>query len=384
MSNSNMKSSILAFLCFTMLFVIIFVVVILVIKFNTNDNLNLMKDRKSFHLLKHPDAYELKFPEELFPPIAEKKEEYEKYVRLGYKLAENKKIIIAGLARDIKQDLIKNFERISKVWSKPFKDYRVLVFENDSNDGTAEFLEHYMKKVNPKFIKIDIPADLTDKMKSDGSAVQHGLFSVTRFKKMAYFRNLIVNEIRKNYSDFDYVWWIDLDLKGTVSMDGVMTNFGFAADGYDWDMMSGMGLAGKILDKTGKELCYYDTLAYIPYGKKSIVKQDYIRGFFRTMTIHEYKIPERGTPPIQVLSAFGGSSIYKMKVVLDERINYSGEECEHICYHKKMIELGYDKIFINPNFILLHTMSIDRNPKKSFEKFLFKTFETNKDKIKPK
>ena len=66
-----------------------------------------------------------------------------------------------------------------------------------------------------------------------------------------------------------------------------------------------MGLCGRIMDKTGKKLSYYDVLAYVPYGKKPI-SQNHFNSLLIVNKIHSMQVPSRGTPPIQVYSAFGG------------------------------------------------------------------------------
>lgn len=360
----------------------VIIVVIIVIKLQTNEALKNMKNKESFHLKKHPDWYDNQFPESQFQPPLEIKEAYQQTVDLGYEKMKHSKIVIAGLARDIKQDLQRNMQRMLDNVVGHFEDWRIVIFENDSKDGTREYIQSLNKTVSNKIIVIDCPEILNCEFaiiqkqmefSSPGvAAAHHGIFSGKRFKKMSYFRNQMLDYIRTNLYHFDFVLFIDWDLRGNISMDGFATNFGYLEQGYHWDAMTAMGLCGKILDKKGTKLSYYDTLAYVPFGKKPI-KQGYWNSLIRTTKIHNMNIPQRGTPPIQVMSAFGGAGLYQMDVILNKNIYYSGEYCEHIMFHKRMIEHGYDKIFINPSFILLHTMALANNFKSPFEKIIFAT-----------
>jgi hypothetical protein len=69
--------------------------------------------------------------------------------------------------------------------------------------------------------------------------------------------------------------------------------------------------------------------------------------------VNKFKV---GDPIKKVHSGFAGMSFYKMEI-LNKNINYTPSDkiykCEHIIFHENMIKNGYNKIYINPNMLLL-------------------------------
>jgi hypothetical protein len=61
---------------------------------------------------------------------------------------------------------------------------------------------------------------------------------------------------------------------------------------------------------------------------------------------------KRGDPLVAVYSCFGGLGVYRMEAVLGAR--YSGEDCEHVTFHRSMREQGFGRMFLNPHQITLH------------------------------
>ena len=53
---------------FIFVLTIIILILFIIFKIYINEPLNVMKNRESFHLLKHKDLYNIKFPEDQFQP----------------------------------------------------------------------------------------------------------------------------------------------------------------------------------------------------------------------------------------------------------------------------------------------------------------------------
>ena len=73
---------------------------------------------------------------------------YKELCQGGFKYAATKRIVIAALVRDVEErlpEIKKKVERVAKI----FKDYRVLIVENDSKDNTRQELLKW-SKTNPK------------------------------------------------------------------------------------------------------------------------------------------------------------------------------------------------------------------------------------------
>ena len=59
----------------------------------------------------------------------------------------NKRVIICSIVRNAEDGLRKNIPVIDKLCSY-FKDYDIVVYENDSKDKTKEILKNWQKQVN--------------------------------------------------------------------------------------------------------------------------------------------------------------------------------------------------------------------------------------------
>ncbi len=296
----------------------------------------------------HPEWFEnpIKFPSDHVNFMCSKNcKNYWTRVIDGYSVMANKKIVIAGLCINIEKkipNLNKKLEHIGGF----FKDYKCVIFENDSKDNTRTKLKELEQKNDN--IKIMECSDAPDCKYGAISATQHGLISEERMEKMSNYRNKLLDYVKNNYSDYDCVMFMDLDLKGPMDMNGVANSFGY----YDiWDTISAFGLNG--VSFTSGYPIYYDTLAYND-GTYSV----YNSATDAINIILAMNKKSIGDEPIKVLSGFGGMAIYKMKVFNNRNnINYTPVDgkyvCEHYILHNNMIKNGYDKIYINPNMVLL-------------------------------
>ena len=345
---------------YIIILVIIISIIIIIIKIITKEGLENAKKGISYHQINNPEWYQaLEFPEKEFLP---NDDNYFNKVKMGYDIMKNKTIIISGLARDIAKNIYLNIIRMELLGNK-FKDYRILIFENDSTDGTRQIIHHNSIR-NNKIILINCPENPDCKLQLL-SAVHEGVKSYDRFEKMANFRNRILNEVRSSFKNFDYLMVLDWDLTGPVSSDGIANCFYYS----NWDVMAANGIVGNLLNKKGEKLNYYDSIAYVPKNKEPC-NLTYIGLCLYTMKTWKLKF-NRGDPPILVNSAFSGCALYKISSILNPQIKYTGEHCEHVTFHASMRNAGYDKIFINPSLIALHTISLTNSGKKIFEKFIF-------------
>ena len=274
-------------------------------------------------------------------------DDYNNKVKMGYHSMKNKTLVIGGLCINIAEKVETLKKRVEHLGSF-YKDYRCVIFENDSKDGTRELLKNICKK-NNKLILIECP-DAPDCIFNSLGATHYGMISQIRMKKMATYRNRVLDYIKENYNYFDCAAIMDFDIKGPINIDGVAHSFGT----YDnWDSISAFGINGPALI-FGMPY-YYDFLAYKDINNTNNKTENILNVIPLSLSLKKYKV---GDNSFQVKSGFGGLAFYKMYVFNDSRnINYIPKDnnyiCEHILLHNNMIENGYDKIFINPNMILL-------------------------------
>src|SRR6185312_11417267 len=89
--------------------------------------------------LPRPRAVSDVFPENLFPLAQEYAAVYAKRVADGLRQMRDRRVVIAGVVRNSIEVLPHTIERVERL-GKFFADYRVVVYENDSIDGTGELL----------------------------------------------------------------------------------------------------------------------------------------------------------------------------------------------------------------------------------------------------
>lgn len=119
-------------------------------------------------------------------------------------------IAIGILARDCVESLRRNIPRVENLGNF-FTDYNVLVYENDSKDGTTELLKEWAATNNHVTAICEQTQQTTIPTKS--SSCPYPSKSVARISKMAGFRNRVLSEIKARLSP-DYFVFIDIDIEG--------------------------------------------------------------------------------------------------------------------------------------------------------------------------
>lgn len=243
-----------------------------------------------------------------------------------------KRILFAGLARDIEQIVPVTLARLEDLGDM-FAEYHIIVYENDSSDQTVTVLHEYQKQHPGRLTLLHEKKNLLP-------AVFYGEHSVSRFEKMAHFRNQYLREIKKShYNHFDYVAVVDFDLQGGIHREGFMTTF---VHGEDWDLVGANGL--NYIHKTEE---YYDPLAYRDVSGRRITGH-----CFKSCqdSIPQPTFDLKGYDWHPVSSCFGGLVIYKRSILLD--VLYGGEDCEHVVLHNQLWQKGHRRMFINPRMLL--------------------------------
>lgn len=268
------------------------------------------------------------FPEGWYPCQGDT-EAYFGRIRSGYQQMKEKTVVICGLARDIGKNLRKVMARIESLGSK-FKEYHVIVVENDSDDGTAEMLQ-YWQRVNPKVV---ILSQQLNARKWEN--IEH----VDRTKAMASYRNQYLNHIRQKQYSFDYMIVLDLDIPLGFSYDGIAHTFSFD----HWDVMASNGILVPPFGNPIKNPMFYDAFAFRKKGEQS-------KGNIKEINHLQF---HRGEKLVPVTSAFGGLAIYRKDGIMAGAL-YGGNDCEHVVLHQWLHEKGFDRQFLNPSQLVLYS-----------------------------
>jgi hypothetical protein len=288
--------------------------------------------------------YRSQFPESLF--TADEPALFSKRVIEGYDLCSTLKVVICGLCRDVEKILPSTIARIERTRSF-FSKSNVIIVENDSFDNTAVILNNYERQTNG--VKIISPT-VKDKTKYDNKDIEAGM-SFLRMSLMSTLRNVYLDELHE-YSDFDYVIMVDMDLDGGWSYEGLLSCFSFRG----WSGMGSNGLlfrqdevlqdGSTLVEKTKR--IFYDTWAFREAGQKK----------FKGYAMHESLQLEKGEAPILVDSVFSGLGIYRIEDTLRcEYRPFTKTEkvaCEHVSFNAQIRKNG-GKIFINPSMTTLYS-----------------------------
>lgn len=255
-------------------------------------------------------------------------------------------IVICSIVRNAEQGLNHNIPIINQLCSC-FKDYEIIVYENNSTDRTKNILTKWM---NWDCNHIHVYMEDIDSQKSIPSAKSvkcNPYFSRKRISKMAFLRNHYMEAIDNLGLVADYVIVVDLDV-AQLNLESILNTFELEKE---WDAVCANGYSlGPNFRKR-----YHDTYALTEYGDENNPQTE-----MKIKHLAEkYGTMEENDDWIRVFSAFGGLAIYKFEAIKglryqllendDDRVEV---RCEHYSIYKQMVERGYDKVYINPSMTL--------------------------------
>lgn len=260
----------------------------------------------------------------------------------GRNRAQQASLVIATMCRDVARAFEMTKRRLESI-GQMFRDYRIVIFENDSSDNSRQLLQDWATE-NPKVTLLDCCDDCdtccTCRLKYK-KAYDMGAVSFSRVAMMRDHRNRYMDYVAKNLRSFDYLMVYDFDLEGGLLKSGLFHTLGL--DGWN-----GMFANGRIpLPPLGLNSNMYDSFAFRPADEEG--SSTNLQRFWQLK-----KIPQELTDPvIPVRSAFNGLGLYKMPEVLAHRYRILPPpyQCEHIGFHADMRSL-----YINPALFLISGM----------------------------
>ena len=279
------------------------------------------------------------------------------------------KLLIVGITRDNAEDIQIAIKQIEYTGSF-FKDYRVVLFENDSIDDTKILLNNW--QANNDKVKI--------------ISKNYGNRKRPNHKFMADVRNNYLNAIEsQEYKEFDLVMMIDLDMKYGFDMRGVQNSF---AKINKWDAVCANGIANS-------KGMMYDAFAFrnveFPWSpsqwnkictKNDATNQwtvicnkgaDFSKGWLHDLASFRNGWQEDSRlywllimPQVQksypfdsdlmpVDSCFGGLAFYKREFIKDCRYDSIDNDCEHIAFHQCLKTKNHGKMFMNPAQVIRYS-----------------------------
>jgi hypothetical protein len=251
-------------------------------------------------------------PDSLLPPDEEFAGEYESRVQAGKEAAASMRVCLTAICRNAMPWLPLTMARVAATASK-FREAKVFIFENDSSDGTAEFLKQ--AAIENEWLSVVST--------TNGRPHLNFTKAAERTIALAEYRNACRDWVREHANDFDITIVFDTDPWGGWSIDGVMNTVGHLADPA---YASAAGMAAYSWCEWGpphwfrREACQYDAFA---------CRWTWWREHLDMRWFHLWH-PPVGSPPVRVNSAFGQLAVYRTENYL--RGEYKGGDCEHVSH----------------------------------------------------
>lgn len=306
--------------------IIVIIIVAVILEFNET----------TIHQRLNEEMYGVEFNENWFPPV-KNSIKYFGEVKSGKEISNKKSVIIAGLAYNLgRSNSYRLMKRLDLI-AKNFKTTTVLIYAADSPDDTIKWISEEF--VRCKYItKLVLPKKVIN-IKT----------CKTRFSKMTRLRNGLIDEVRKLTGD--YVLFMDYDMEGSISNDGLNHAIFYLEKEDGYDVMGANGL----VNLTGLHLILYH-FGYNMYDQLAAIE---LNG--NPLTSLTTFTKSRGDDVFPIKSCFGGITIYKKHLI--DKYNYMMENkegetceqdqvCEHWVFNKQIHNAGY-KLAIDPNFILI-------------------------------
>lgn len=283
-----------------------------------------------FRFVSRDDYRSIKSPSFLRVNIDEKNQDS------GSSYFAGKTIVICALVRDAAKNLDQTLSRVYNLVYL-FKDYRIVILENDSKDQTREILLAHANN-DPKFIVLGCGINAKEcKLDLPETDYVNGTMSNERISKMVNLRNQYLEFVETKFGLFDLMAVWDLDINGHVYLDGVLdTGALFSADETQAKTngifkVDGVAAQGFRLIECfgGSFLTYGDSYAYMDKSLRDWPK--WVRALFlSSFPGYPYK-----TQPVE--SAFNGLAFYRIKSLKGRRYGTrTDEHGEVVCEHREL------------------------------------------------
>lgn len=217
----------------------------------------------------------------------------------------NERVLICGVCRNVAATVPNTIANIEKL-GNAFTDYRVIIYENNSTDGTKSLLSAWAQQAHKvTFISEDLAA---------------AQLPPTREGKIARARNIVLAQARAmKYKKYKYLIMVDLDFSGPWPIAEIVSSL---KRRVKWDCISANGL-GRV-PPVGKTPVYWDRYAFrskrYPLGPEVLGERWWADLPLACGKPHEW-FSLNQSKWLSVYSAFGGLAIYKTKTIL--KFSYS-------------------------------------------------------------
>lgn len=254
-------------------------------------------------------------------------------------------VVICGIARDCSSQLTKLIPKLENLGAQ-FKDYKIIVVENDSQDSTGTVISSWAVR-NRNVFPIMFSKTRLGAVQQNMNPGNLRYFNHSRISGIAFARNLYLRELHY-HQPTDFVIVVDLDVMD-FSIPGIAVTF---HQRDKWDCATSSGLR-YTLRAPFKSAVYWDTYAYEPTdgfsgGVQSLSAIRSSQKYLRERVKNDELIP--------ALSAFGGLAIYRYQFLAEgqyETVENNNPKvpvlCEHVALHRSITRTNEAfRLVINP------------------------------------
>lgn len=223
-----------------------------------------------------------------------------------------KKVLICGVCKNVANALPNTIQNIEELGSN-FKDYAVIIYENNSTDNTAGMLRNWVKRNS----KVTLISENLTHDALQASATSYSFEgSPCRMEIIARARNIVLSHAKnEKYKSFDYVIMADLDFHKKWPIKEILKT---VQKNTKWDCVASNGIAqdGSLFDR----YAYRDKR--FPFGPEILGEKWWQEQSECPLRLGDKK------EWVPVYSAFGGLAIYKRDTII--QFTYSGKVTEEL------------------------------------------------------
>ncbi len=209
------------------------------------------------------------------------------------------KVLICGIARNVAKASLNTMQSIQNL-GRCFSDYRVIIYENNSTDGTDRIFAKWAKQDQRIFF-------LSEKLSVKRLDRLCTMKVRNRIEQIARARNIVLDiAMNPAFDGYKYLIWADLDFQKPWEIDAIVETI--VSPKEEWDAVLAYGAYDLFALRSSQWPIGFELLGDL-YWKK-------------LQPIWDSFVLKRDGPWEKVYSAFGGIGIYKRESIRGCR--YSG------------------------------------------------------------
>lgn len=254
--------------------------------------------------------------------------------------AKGERVVFVGLCQDHGTHALKMWVPLLRELGQRFRDYRVVIVENDSRDDTRKVLLRHAKK-DPRFIVLcdgkRPPNTLTCNLgvRSVRNARDKEQNLRKRVATLARFRQVYWDFVRDELPDYDYMCVVDWDLEGQLSTSGFFHGLYHARN-------SDVVAVNSFYRNANHDFRIYDTYPLLNNHRCDHLASNKRDEDERVQKImNEKLLTPQSAHPVHVESAFGGLALYNIQNITPKNPSYVSPtcpiECEHSTFHRNLV-----------------------------------------------